>query len=618
MKPRLVIFSFVLLSFFLNTFPAFSQQITFNKVLPPEGKTFGLVTGITQDINGYMWFATQQGLYSFNGYQTKFYTHDSSNSNSIGNNRLESILADSIGNLWIGSFGSGLDRLNLATGIFTHFRHNENDQYSLGNDTVTAILRDKQGILWIGTFNGLNQFDPKTKKFIHYRYNANDPESISNNLVKFIYEDRQETIWIGTGSSFPDDGGGPEDGGLNRLNKKTGSFTRFKHDPNNIHSLANNKVSVIFEDNQGVLWIGTAGNVLHRMDKQTGSFERIIYDSTHPEILSGPIFNKESPAYEHITFITQDAAGSYWIGSVEGGLNYYNPKIGKMIHFNATENSSAGFNDIGTWSVFTSRDGTLWISGNWNNGGNLYRINPFRKEFRHTKMSIWVNCFYEGPNGILWMGTSKGLLRKNLNTQQEKYWSYDSKNKTSLSDDQVVAIRPDENGNLWLATHLGGLVRFDPRTEKFTQYKYDEKNSKSLVHDTTHCLFFDNQKMLWIGTHKGLSRMDIKTGLCTNYTYDSTDNHTLSNGQTYGFVQEKNGMIWIATDGGISRFDSKTGKFNRYLKDNPVKTVCIDAGGIIWAGGDNGFYYFDSKKNDFINYRDPQFQNEITKVLAIV
>jgi hypothetical protein len=62
-----------------------------------------------------------------------------------------------------------------------------------------------------------------------------------------------------------------------------------------MHSLENNKVSAIFEDNQGILWIGTAGNGLHRMNTQQGSFERIVYDPLHPEKLSGPALTKESP-----------------------------------------------------------------------------------------------------------------------------------------------------------------------------------------------------------------------------------------------------------------------------------------------------------------------------------
>ena len=269
------------------------------------------------------------------------------------------------GIIWFGTFGSGLDRFDPVTGIFTHFHHDANDPNSISDDTVTAILRDKQDILWIGTHGGLNKFDSKTNKFTHYRYNATDSTSLSNNQVRAIYEDRQGTLWIGTGSPFQIEGS-LEEGGLNRLNKKTGTFTRYLHDANNIHSLSNNKVRAIYEDTQGIFWIGTAGNGLHKMERQQGTFERIVNDPAHPEKLSGPPLTKESTVEEHILFITQDAAGCYWIGSLSGGLNYYNPKIGKTIHFNATENSSSGFNDSGTWFAYTSRDGILWISSNWN------------------------------------------------------------------------------------------------------------------------------------------------------------------------------------------------------------------------------------------------------------
>ena len=101
-------------------------------------------------------------------------------------------------------------------------------------------------------------------------YNANDSTSISNNQVRAIYEDRQGTHLDWNRQAFSWCRRRPEEGGLNRMNKKTGTFTRYLHDPNNIHSLVNNKVRAIFEDNQGVLWIGTAGNGLHKMDRQAG------------------------------------------------------------------------------------------------------------------------------------------------------------------------------------------------------------------------------------------------------------------------------------------------------------------------------------------------------------
>ena len=244
-----------------------------------------------------------------------------------------------------------------------------------------------------------------------------------------------------------DDESKPEEGGLNRLNKKTGTFIRYLHDPNNIHSLVNNKVRAIFEDNQGVLWIGTAGNGLHKMNTQQGSFERIVYDPAHPEKLSGPPFKKESPINSHITFITQDAAGSYWIGTSDEGLNYYNPGIGKIIHYKGTENSSTGFNDNGAWWAFTSRDGILWIS---TLQGNLYRIDPFRKEMTHYVTSSGpVGSFYEEPNGILWIGTSQELIRNDRDKGITKRYVIDI-DPSTVNDNWVHIIKEDREGNIWV------------------------------------------------------------------------------------------------------------------------------------------------------------------------
>ena len=393
MKSQLQIFVLVLFFLLIRTVPAIGQQITFHKLLPPDGLSFEFVTGFTQDINGIMWFSTKKGLYSYDGNQISPYKNNPLNPNSIASNFLESIYADSTGNIWIGSLGKGLDCLDPETGVFTHFYPDPNNPASLSNDTVTAILRDKQGTLWIGTHGGLDQFDPKTNQFIHYRYKENDSTSLSNNQVRVIYEDRQGTLWIGTGSPFPDNGGRPEDGGLNKLDKKTGTFTRYLHDPKNKKSLISNKVSTIYEDHQGVLWIGTTKNGLHQMNRQQGTFERFVYDPARPEKLSGPAINPETTAFEHITFFTQDAAGSYWFGTMNAGLYSFNPHIGKIAHYQGTDNSSPGFSDIGAWEAFTSRDGVLWIGGTQ---GNIYHIDPLHKKIPHTFVAgAPVHHFYE-------------------------------------------------------------------------------------------------------------------------------------------------------------------------------------------------------------------------------
>ncbi len=607
MKPRHPIFWFFLLLLFARTLPGFCQQIIFNKVLPPEGRFNPLVTCITQDMNGYMWFASPDGIYSYDGYRFTHYLHDSSNSHSLASNYVESIYADSNGIIWVGTAETGLDRLDPETGIFTHFRHDENVPSSLGCDSVTAILIDKHGILWIGTDEGLDKFDPKKNKFIHYRYNADDSTSISNNAVQVIYEDRKGTLWIGTG--IPGAGSKPEEGGLNSMNKRTGKFIRYLNIAGNIHSLANNKVKAIFEDNQGVLWIGTAGNLLHKMDRRQGEFERIVPDPLHPEKLSGPTLKKGSTAFERINFITQDAAGSYWIGTLEGGLNYYNPVIGKTIHYPETKNSSSGYNENGAWCTFTSRDGILWISSTWE-GGNLYRIDPFRREIPHYTIPDAVICFYEEPNGIFWTGGYK-LIRNNIDKGNTKRYSF-------TEGGEVRTIKEDRDGNFWLST-TGGLKLYNKKKENFTIYKNDPKNTNSLSNNWLNTIYEDRDTNLWIGTLTGFNVRNHKTGSFTQYLYRPGDAHKVKLGGISAILRDKTGKLWISEwNYGVNLFNQESNTFKNYLMGIQVSCLYEDADAALWLGANNGLYKYDRSADAFIRFKVSGSFSEIPDVSKMV
>src|SRR6186713_38582 len=130
------LFYFVILYLLMETCPAIPQDIFFNKVLPPEGKTFKHVSGIIQDLQGYMWFATKNGLFKYDGYQMTSYKNDPADSNSLATDALEAICIDASGILWIATLGQGLERFDPAAGIFTHFRNDPNNPESLSSDKV--------------------------------------------------------------------------------------------------------------------------------------------------------------------------------------------------------------------------------------------------------------------------------------------------------------------------------------------------------------------------------------------------------------------------------------------------------------------------------------------------
>jgi ligand-binding sensor domain-containing protein/signal transduction histidine kinase len=616
MRIKQQIFFIVLILMCIKTNPALSQQIIFNKILPPDGNTFDFVTGITQDSDGFMWYSTKKGLYSYNGNHITSYKNNPLNPNSIMSNLLESVYADTNGNIWAGSLGKGLDRLEPETGIFIHFHHDPNDPESLSNDTVTAILRDKEGTLWIGTHGGLDQFDPITGKFSHYCYKADDTTSISDNKVRTIYVDRQGTLWIGTGSPYPNDGGGPDAGGLNRMDQKTGTFTRFMHDPTNIHSLVSNKVSAIFEDNQGVLWIGTGNNGLHKMNRQEGTFERLVYDSAHPEKLSGPPIDKETSAYEHITFFIQDAAGSYWFGTADAGLYYFNPVTGKIVNYKGSEHSSSEFIDYGAFKAFASRDNILWIGGTQ---GNIYHVDPLRKEIPHTLISSApVNSFYEDQNGIFWIGTSRELIKSDKDKVILNRYIIESKPVTAY-DNQIYTIAGDHQTNMWVGS-VSGLGMWDQKTEKFIRYKNDPKNINSLSNNDVISIYEDSEANFWIGTFRGLNLLDRKTGSFTQYFMNPSDTSHFGLNTVTSVFEDKTGKMWVTSwnGSGVYVFNRENKKFISFLKGSSIMRIYEDADGVLWAGGNDGLYKFNHDIDNFIRYTDSGSPAGISDVFSIV
>ncbi len=598
-KYFFILFSFLII--WLNS--GFSQDIEFKKLVPPDEKTFEFVTGIAQDENGVMWFASKRGLFSYDGTHLTSNKNNPANPNSLSSNFLESIFVDTHGIIWIGNLGKGLDRFDTESGIFTHFHHDSNVLASLSNDTVTAILRDKQGTLWIGTHQGLDQFDPKTNKFNHFRHNANDPTTISNNQVRVIYEDKAGTLWIGTGSPYLDNGGGPQDGGLNRLDKKTGKFTRYLHDPINTQSLISNKISAISEDQEGNFWIGTGLNGLHKMNRQDGTFERFVFDPAHPEKLNAPAITPSNSGYEHITFFSQDEAGSYWFGTVDAGIYYFNPAVGKIKHYQGTEKSPSGFTDNGAWKAFTSRDGIFWIGGTQ---GTIYRFNPLQKKFENTLVSgAPVGSFFEEPNGIFWIGARNDLIRTDSKTGISKSYGKEiTPLKTTEND--VHEIIKDREGNLWVG-NSNGLARWDKDKEKFVVYLHNTKDETSISDNTVLQILEDSQNNFWITTFYGLNLMDRKTGEFTHFLIDPADkNNAFGKNVITGIIEDTSGKLWIGTwnGSGVNLFDREKKTFKQYLKGSNIMCVFEDSDSVLWAGGSDGFYKYNPDIDNFIRFGD--------------
>lgn len=142
------------------------------------------------DRTNYFWIATERGLDMIDLNQVDFsapkpkllfkHYYPTQDKNSLSNYRVSCVNEDRSGNLWIGTKGGGLNKLDIKTQTFTHYT----EENGLPHNIVNGILFDKDDNLWISTDNGLSHFNVKTQKFTNY--DASDGLQ-SNVFIKTSY-----------------------------------------------------------------------------------------------------------------------------------------------------------------------------------------------------------------------------------------------------------------------------------------------------------------------------------------------------------------------------------------------------------------------------------------------
>ncbi|MBB1287366.1 hypothetical protein HRH25_23520 [Flavisolibacter sp. BT320] len=598
-----------------------AQNLQLDLVVPPRDEPWARIHRMVQDVQGFLWLATDGGLFKYDGYKCTRYHHTPNLANSLANDWVESIAVGEENVLFLGTYGSGLDLFDLSNGNFTHYRHNPRDASTLSNDTVTAIVKDPQGMLWIGTHNGLNRFDPKSGKFTRFKNDPKNTSTLSDNQIRVLFVDQKGVLWVGTQSPWKNDGGG-RIGGLNRFDSQTGKFTRYMHDPANPQSLVDNQVTAIFEDSRGTFWVGTAGDGLHTMNREKGTFERHSYDAAHPGKLSRPpVHNVNTSAVtDFITFISEDNKGRIWVGTLNGGINIFDHTAQKVVALGSEGANNVEINDSRFGTAYRTKDGIFWIASL---SGNLYKLNPYKVAIPYNHLGKVVSDFQEDSAGVLWIATDQGVLQKKKNGEIQQFLIH----KGDFSVNNVITDLESENQrNLSVGT-LGGLYRFDKTTETFTKYYQEPSSETILLNDTITSLSKVKDSALWIGTSSGLGRMDLLSWKFKHYRPNPDDPTSLGSvflsneGATtvWSTAIDKGNSLWICVGGGINRFDEQKSSFRKYtIADVVINCLKTDKSGRIWAGTNAGLYQYDTKLDKFINFSDLlNIINRKTNVVSI-
>jgi signal transduction histidine kinase/DNA-binding response OmpR family regulator/streptogramin lyase len=278
---------------------------------------------IERDLRGNLWMSSHGLIYQIDINAPRvlktIYVFQGKNVLSGIDDRNVSFL-DARGNLWYGTWGLGLYRVNLTSNQVRNYRYTP----KFGADCVARSLAPGEGdSIWVaGEYEGLMNFDPSSGKFLK------TPVTYASNVTK----DRSGKIWVAS-----------DMGGLYVHDPSTGRTDRFDHDPSDSRSLSNDRTRLTYEDPSGRMWVG-AGNVINLWDPATRSFEH------YP-----------NPVYPNSIYaipIGSDSKGRLWVWYEPGGVSILDPSSGIFTNLDFSDGICGGVVDIENL-----QDGRILLTG---------------------------------------------------------------------------------------------------------------------------------------------------------------------------------------------------------------------------------------------------------------
>jgi signal transduction histidine kinase/ligand-binding sensor domain-containing protein/DNA-binding response OmpR family regulator len=379
---------------------------------------------------------------------------------------------------------AGNGHLWMSSGSYI-FEYNPNENSyinrglaSAGRENVSCILPDEDNGVWVGTDGGgivalQNGENPVFKPLVSQASLAK-PNSTA---ISDLFEDRQGNKWIGTLR-----------GGLNCISNSKRPFASLTHEPISSNSLAGNFVSAFEQDNDGRLWVGTDGNGISIWDRKQNKFTSLNHDNS-------------GLANNLVTFIKQTMDGQMWVATYGGGVDLYDSKTGRFSNYGLI-NHEARLNESNAWLLYEDKNNALWAGSIT---GSLYRFNPQANNFEifDNKLSD-ILSLAEDSEGNLWAGNFESLIKIDRVNKRHEFYP---------AENPVRVIHQDKTGDLWVGTEGSGLLLLDKKAKKFKAFTEEDGLSNNSVLN----MLEDRNGQLWLSTFNGLSRLNTETKQFKNF-----------------------------------------------------------------------------------------------------
>jgi len=592
-----------------------------------QGLQGALISCVFSDNTGFLWIATSQGLYRYDGENLLLYISGPMDTYLMG------MVEDKQGRIWISRLDGGVEILDTAngtlkkTGPVSGSSNNNicyilqdrqqriwassfgpagiyiiepktlavkwlNKSHGLASDNVNGLTMDDAGQVWVASYKGISIINPATKKI----KTLSKLNGLKSDTIASLFCDHNGNIWM-------------SNSGANVFNPHNNSFKTIKDEK----FFKKNPLIGFSEDSRGRIWVASQKNGLAIIDQPNHTLQNLKQaNGLNGDFILNPRPDKKNQMWiptlkglnkqgynnnlvEHIgnipaAALAEDKQGFIWYGTSDG-LNAINRKNKTSVHLGVRQGMG---ND--TIQYIVEKHNKIFVG---NNGG-LDIIDSSGKTITHigVKQGLLhplIESVMVDNHGNVWLG---GLYNG--------AYLYNPDNKTlkrigkaqGLDENGVADIKQDEQGNIWLST-AGDVYEIDPNLTVIRRLHTVGGNKTLLI---------DHYGNTWIGTPAGIFIADNLNKKLISFSTEQG----LINSQVISLLKY-NKRIYAGTLKGITEINPPADGFSAdkkwdvnsfgirhgivKLNANFFLTDVITHNGL-YCWGDNGISVLDLSKKD--------------------
>ncbi|WP_215397353.1 ATP-binding protein [Rheinheimera oceanensis] len=524
-----------------------------------DGLPNATIYSIKQDSTGFLWLgSTNSGLLRYDGYRfVEFAVLTTAELRHHQTPDVGVVLIDNADNIWAGTWGLGLSRLDAQTGELTRYTR----ENGLAGNQIQSLLQDANGNIWVGTTSGLSRVD--TQFQITNIGQVGSEQALADQRIWSLSQTHDGAVWVGTSAGLHS---WQPDKGLSQVYQ----LVNHKDDSVSGNFSRDNEIRAVYALGQQ-LWVGSRQG-LFLFNRQRLQFERVplaLYGEPEPlinilsfdystaELLAGSYSGlyRVSPDHQaghgvkkaelgnvNVRSILQDNSGVLWVGSRESGL------FRSILSSKAFDNISAFSTALGAQKTFSvtaifKQPDALWLGSS--NG--IYRITLPTGDFQFFSTGSRVNAIAATPQNELYIASDTGLLKYNGTAKLIK--TDEPFELANVVNRNVRDLHIDAAGRFYLGMWGEGVIAWQPERQHTKRWLM--QLSDNMVGNAVQQLLVGSSQQLWVATrYSGLFQIDLATDHITQHTAGATSGIKLPHNDIH-CVSEHAAVLAVCTREGL-------------------------------------------------------------------